>query len=54
MKRALVVAVIGTIHLIVAFLAGASWWLILLIAGAFAGVEAILLRRRALRAVRRT
>ena len=54
MKRALLVAAIGIIHLVVAFLAGASWWLILLIAVAFIAVEAILLQRRALRAARRT
>jgi cell division protein FtsW (lipid II flippase) len=51
-KKVLVVATIGVIHLIVAFLAGAPWWLILLIAAAFIAVELILVRWRGLRAAR--
>jgi cell division protein FtsW (lipid II flippase) len=52
MKRVLLVAAIGIIHLVVAFSAGAPWWLIALIAVAFVAVEAFLISWRARRAAR--
>lgn len=52
MKRILFVAAIGMIHLVVAFSAGAPWWLIALIAVAFILAEAILIGWRARRAAR--
>ena len=54
MKRVFVVAAIGLIHLVVAFSAGAPWWLIALIAVAFILVEAFLIDWRARREVRRS
>lgn len=53
MKRVLIVAAIGLIHLVVAFSAGAPWWLIALLALSFILVEAILIGWRARRELRR-